>query len=463
MKTYYQLCILVAMVFVVHSVPLSTHLNDEEFAENYLKKFYNMQKENKPSLGRKVSEMSLKLSEMQQFFGLKVTGTLDAETLEMMKKPRCGVPDVAAYTDGSSSNKWSTNNLTYRIENYTPDMSVAEVDDSIEKALQVWARVTPLRFTRMYSGVADIMISFTVGDHGDGSPFDGPNGVLAHAFGPASGLGGDTHFDDDETFTFKSNGYNLFLVAAHEFGHALGLDHSRDPGALMNARYTYRDVDSFVLPRDDVGKIQALYGSNPDKPDKPEPTAPPTPNACDPNLVLDAVTTLRGEMYFFKNKFFWRRQSQIPQTEQYLIKTFWPELPDNIDAAFENPSDGLMYIFKSQEVWAFNGYDLMNHKSLSSFRLPAKVKNITAAVYDEYTGRALFFVGKSYYSYDMSTKKMDKGYPKQVEERFPGMTGKVTAAFEYSGFTYVFSGKNIFEFSESTLMRVLGNNYFLQC
>lgn len=47
-----------------------------------------------------------------------------------------------------------------RIENYTPDMSVAEVDDSIGKALQVWAKVTPLRFTRIYSGIADIMISF---------------------------------------------------------------------------------------------------------------------------------------------------------------------------------------------------------------------------------------------------------------------------------------------------------------
>ncbi|KAB5543273.1 hypothetical protein PHYPO_G00077200 [Pangasianodon hypophthalmus] len=419
-----------------------------------------MEEENKPSFGRKVSETSLKLGEMQQFFRLNVTGSLDAEMLEMMKEPHCRVPDVAA---GKAKNyKWSTNKLTYRIENYTPDMSVAEVDDSIEKALQVWARVTPLRFTRIYSGVADIMITFTVGDHGDGSPFDGPNGVLAHAFGPASGLGGDTHFDDDETFTFKSNGYNLFLVAAHEFGHALGLDHSRDPGALMNARYTYRDVDSFVLPQDDVGKIQALYGSNPDKPDKPEPTAPPTPNACDPNLVLDAVTTLRGEMYFFKNKFFWRRQSQIPQTEQYLIKTFWPELPDNIDAAFENPSADLIYIFKSQKVWALSGYDVVNHMNISSFSLPAKVKKINAALYDD-TGKTLFFVGKSYYSYDTNNKKMDKGYPKLVEERFPEITGKVTAAFQYSGFTYLFNGRNIFEFSDSTLMRVLGNYYFLQC
>lgn len=42
-------------------------------------------------------------------------------------------------------------------------MSRSEVDDSIERALQVWARVTPLRFTRLYSGTADIMISFGSG------------------------------------------------------------------------------------------------------------------------------------------------------------------------------------------------------------------------------------------------------------------------------------------------------------
>ncbi len=50
--------------------------------------------------------------------------------------------------------------LFHRIVNYTPDMSRAEVDESIEKALQVWAKVTPLKFTRINKGTADIMISF---------------------------------------------------------------------------------------------------------------------------------------------------------------------------------------------------------------------------------------------------------------------------------------------------------------
>ena len=71
-------------------------------------------KENTRSFGRTVSEMSEKLSEMQEFFKLNVTGTLDAKTLEVMKKPRCGVPDMAAYAVVPGNYKWKTNQLTYR-------------------------------------------------------------------------------------------------------------------------------------------------------------------------------------------------------------------------------------------------------------------------------------------------------------------------------------------------------------
>ncbi len=55
-----------------------------------------------------------KLKEMQKFFGLKVTGNLDKETLEVMKKPRCGVPDLGAYSTFGDEPKWQTNKLTYR-------------------------------------------------------------------------------------------------------------------------------------------------------------------------------------------------------------------------------------------------------------------------------------------------------------------------------------------------------------
>ncbi|XP_071401645.1 collagenase 3-like [Centroberyx affinis] len=176
------------------------------------------------------------------------------------------------------------------------------------------------------------------GAHGDSYPFDSPGGTLAHAFAPSPGIGGDAHFDDDEIFTFSSTqvSFVLFIVAAHEFGHSLGLSHSEDPGALMYPLYSFRNPDTFVLPQDDVNGIQSLYGPNPDEdPSVPRPAPPTTPDVCDPNMVLDAVATLRGEILFFKDSFFWRSYPQSTTPQLSRIRSFWPSAPANIDAAYD--------------------------------------------------------------------------------------------------------------------------------
>ncbi|KAL0994366.1 hypothetical protein UPYG_G00121210 [Umbra pygmaea] len=445
MKAFSLFLLLVNLGVAVYSMPTSPPTEkDEALAETYLKSFFNLTEETGPAARRGISQ----------------------------RKSRCGVPDVQLGRFSTFDNlKWQKNKLTYRIENYTPDMTVAEVDDSIARALQVWAKVSPLRFTRIYSGTADIMISFRTRYHGDSSPFDGPDGTLAHAYAPGNNIGGDAHFDDDEYFTFSSTrGYNLFLVAAHEFGHSMGLGHSRDRGALMYPIYSYTDPRTYSLPRDDVNGIQSIYGPNPDgnpNPGKPEPTPPSTPDACDPNLVLDAVSTLRGEKMFFKGRFFWRSYAQSSRPELNLIKTFWPELPENIDAAYESLQSDNVFLFKGRKVWALNGYDIVSGypKSLKSVGLPSAVKKVDAAIYDTFSRKILFFVGDSYYSYDEEKKRMDRGFPKQVEEGFPGMTSKVTAAIQNQGYTYLFSGSFVFEYSMRTRRqyRVLGNNYFLRC
>ncbi|XP_048454179.1 matrix metalloproteinase-18-like isoform X2 [Rhincodon typus] len=148
---------------------------------------------------------------------------------------------------------------TSRVREYTTDLPRKVVDEVLRRAFELWSNVTALSFTKTTS-VADIQITFAARDHGDEFPFDGHGHVLAHAFPPGPGLGGDAHFDEDETWVTGSNGTNLLIVAAHEIGHCLGLNHSEDKNALMYHKYNYADTHGYTLPSDDVKRIQSLYG-----------------------------------------------------------------------------------------------------------------------------------------------------------------------------------------------------------
>ncbi|ESO95451.1 hypothetical protein LOTGIDRAFT_160600 [Lottia gigantea] len=217
----------------------------------------------------------------QEYNNLKITGKLDEDTLDLMGTDRCGVPDVmddfsvtiiskrrrGRRQTKVSARRWRKTNLTYSIGSYSDDLSPGVVDAIIKEAWKVWSDVTPLTFTQIDRSEydADMEIAFVKGVHGDADPFDGPGGVVAHAFYPGPSdvpLSGDTHFDDDERWTLvkEETGRRLLCVAIHEFGHTLGLEHTNRKDSVM---YPWRrNCGNGSLSDYDMIRIQAIYGAN---------------------------------------------------------------------------------------------------------------------------------------------------------------------------------------------------------
>jgi peptidoglycan hydrolase-like protein with peptidoglycan-binding domain len=202
------------------------------------------------------------LEKFQERYGLEPTGEVDEATLELMGTRRCGFPDTAEFV--LQGNKWSTTNLRYGFQEFTPDITQAQARAATSTALGYWSAVTPLTFGEVpIANNPEIRIRFVAGDHGDGSPFAGPGGVLAHAFYPppnGGDIAGDAHFDEAETWSINlpPSGVDLYTVGAHEYGHSLGLAHSTVSDALM---YPYYGGPHRYLAQDDINGIQALYGA----------------------------------------------------------------------------------------------------------------------------------------------------------------------------------------------------------
>ncbi|MCE0486834.1 matrixin family metalloprotease [Ornithinimicrobium sediminis] len=267
-------------------VPKSTGLKkgdtgaDVERLQNYLSQFGYLESpvldefgvdhamaQEEPEHGTFDDRTEEALRTFQEHYDLPVTGKLNKATRDLMTKPRCGFPDTAEPVSAefvAQGNKWSTTTLRYGFVEFTPDLSQAQVRAAVSTAFGYWAAVTPLTFGEIPNASnPEIRIRFAAGNHGDGSPFDGPGGVLAHAYYPppnGGDIAGDTHFDEAETWTVSlpATGIDLYTVAAHEFGHALGLAHSTVSGALM---YPYYGGPHRFLHQDDIDGIQSIYGA----------------------------------------------------------------------------------------------------------------------------------------------------------------------------------------------------------
>uniref|UniRef100_A0A0B6Z285 Peptidase metallopeptidase domain-containing protein n=1 Tax=Arion vulgaris TaxID=1028688 RepID=A0A0B6Z285_9EUPU len=503
---YSHLPVLIACLIVLVGYCESRSLNDADkryremhtSAVKYLAMFGYLKGPSRETQNlRSQEDLTRAIKGLQRAGGIPQTGVLDVRTETLMTKPRCGntddfLDDVKVASENEedgfkfrrkrytvATSKWQHTNITFRFVNYTPDMPQAKTRQIISDALKVWSAATPLSFTEVRDSNADMMVMFASQYHSDGYPFDGKGMVLGHAFFPGPGKGGDTHFDDDENWTTNSSdGVDLFMVAAHEFGHALGLAHSGDPSSLMYPWYMGFE-GKFQLPEDDFRGITSLYGSSEKDrnfdvkvnliPNSSNPTyRPNTPdieptktftneadtNPADPcNSPIDAITVIRTEIFIFIGKWFWRLDSRKVITKPVEIHQFWYGLPKHlskIDAVFERPDNKIVF-FSGDRYWVFNANHLINGfpsegRPITEFNIPADVKSINAAFVWGYNKRTYLVSGDMYWKMNVNNTFVEYDYPRDLGT-WKGVPVPVDAAFkDLTGKTIFFQGLDFWEF-----------------
>lgn len=204
-----------------------------------------------------VRDIYAAVKNFQEFSNINLDGEIGPQTLGMMSQKRCGVRDKAFL--GRRISKWNKKELTYYIQGWIGgSMSKLEQRAILRQAWYNWERVCDIHLYETNSKNANIIIDIGQGAIHD---FDGPGGTLAWAYLPR---GNDSQllmrFDLGETWAKLDSrkGILLLNVAAHEFGHLLGLDHSNKKNALMAPFYNPKVGKPQAA--DDITRVQMRYG-----------------------------------------------------------------------------------------------------------------------------------------------------------------------------------------------------------
>ena len=407
------------------------------------------------------SYVSQAVLEFQAFAGLDQTGALDNVTTQLMRTPRCGVRDVVGPAArvrrrkryALQGSKWRKQRLSYQVMRYPSSSSLTkrDVDRTVEKAFDMWETASGLEFVNAGENSidADIEISFASYEHGDGDPFDGPGGTLAHAYFPE--FGGDVHMDDTEQWTLESErGTNLLQTLTHEIGHSLGLSHSDIRDSVMAPFYQGYDANLQLKP-DDVKAIQALYGPDVSKP-TPGPRPSPDHDLCQDSSVDAIFTTADNTTYTFRGDQFWKLTTvSVADGYPRSIRSGWGGvLPDNIDAAFTWSRKGSTYIFKDNLYWKFINQDpAPGYPKTISEGFPGIPDNIDAAFVWGGNGKIYFMKGQKYWKFDpyRTPHVIKRKYPKSVSDW--GIPANIDAALRWmNGRTYFFKAGQYWRFDD---------------
>ncbi|XP_070155848.1 collagenase 3-like [Polyergus mexicanus] len=213
------------------------------------------------------------LSLFQEYYQLSGNSALDAVTLHLMRKPRCGLADIPDRAYSPIARKWPKMRLTWNFQ-----VASKEISRTVEAAFALWAANSSLNFAHDPLR-PDILISYRTGAHTYANrrnvgicpaTFDGPGGALAFFLSGATDFTSEIHVDNSEPWHVylnknPSNTHHLLQTLTHEIGHALGLQHSmRNDSIMFPYIPNIKNQFPVKLSIEDILAIQNLYGSHDD-------------------------------------------------------------------------------------------------------------------------------------------------------------------------------------------------------
>lgn len=172
-------------------------------------------------------------------------------------------------TSGFSVNGpvWASTPVFYRVNPVNLDLLESDAESAVRAGAEVWASQANIAFSFAYAGRSsqttttyDSINLVVFRNASSGSAI-----ATTYSWWNSSGLVDADIVFWDGGFRFYtgssgcSTGFYIEDIAAHEFGHALGLGHSTVSGATMLPSVSYCSTAPRSLHADDIAGVQSLY------------------------------------------------------------------------------------------------------------------------------------------------------------------------------------------------------------